>query len=190
MRKLTEYVQEIAAVATATVASDSKGESIELEAGVQLCLQMLQDVRTGNSKVLLVANGGSAAIASHAQNDLVKACDIRAMVFTEQPLLTALANDHGYESVYDRPTELWADGGDVMIAISSSGSSKNILRAANMAKNHSMKLITLSGFSENNELRKLGDVNFYSNSNQYGIIENVHSIITHSITDSMIPEVQ
>lgn len=186
---LNEYVQEIAAVASATVANDSQGKSIELEAGVELCLQLLDNVRVSNFKVLLVANGGSAAIASHAQNDLVKACGVRAMVFTEQPLLTALANDHGYKSVFDSPTVLWADEGDVMIAISSSGNSENILRAANKAKNNGMKLITLSGFNPDNELRKLGDINLYSASNKYGIVENVHSIIIHSITDSLIAEV-
>ena len=111
------------------------------------------------------------------------------MVFTEQPLLTALANDHGYKSVFDSPTVLWADEGDVMIAISSSGNSENILRAANKAKNNGMKLITLSGFNPDNELRKLGDINLYSASNKYGIVENVHSIIIHSITDSLIAEV-
>lgn len=186
MRKLTEYVQNIGAVASGTVVTDSQGNDVELEAGMIRCSELLRAADLNNSKVLLVANGGSAAIASHAQNDLVKACGIRAMVFTEQPLLTALANDNGYESVYDLPTSVWADAGDIMIAISSSGNSENILRAVKVANKSGIAVITLSGFDEGNALRKLGDINLYSNSSEYGIVENVHSIITHSLTDSLI----
>ena len=186
MHQLSEYVQEIASVAVATIATDSLGNSVELEEAVSRGIDLLSAARANNSKVLLVANGGSAAIASHVQNDLVKACGIRSMVFTEQPLLTALANDNGYDSVYQFPTNIWAEADDVMIAISSSGRSENILSAVNAAKIHGMKVVTLSGFDEDNDLRKQGDVNLYSKSSKYGIVENVHSIITHSITDSLI----
>jgi D-sedoheptulose 7-phosphate isomerase len=186
VHKLSEYVQEILAVAVATMATDSQRNRLELEDAVSLGVELLRTARANNSKVLLVANGGSAAIASHAQNDLVKACGIRSMVFTEQPLLTALANDNGYDSAYELPTDIWADAGDVMIAISSSGNSENILRAVKVAKKHGMKVVTLSGFDEDNDLRKQGDINLYSKSSKYGIVENVHSIIAHSITDSLI----
>ena len=186
MFKLSEYVQEIAAVVVATTATDSQENCLDLEEAVLMSIDLLRNVRTNKGKVLIVANGGSAAIASHVQNDLVKACGIRAMVFTEQPLLTALANDNGYGSAYELPTDVWAEAGDVMIAISSSGNSENILRAVNAAKKHEMKVVTLSGFDEDNDLCKQGDINLYSKSSEYGIVENVHSIITHSITDSLI----
>ena len=185
MHTLTDYVQQIATAATGTVVTDSRGNDVDLEAGMVRCIDMLREAGNNNAKVLLIANGGSAAIAPHVQNDLVKACGIRAMVFTEQPLLTALANDDGYETVYDLPTDVWAEVGDVMIAISSSGNSENILRAVGVAKKREMTVITLSGFDEGIALRKLGDVNLYSDSSEYGVVENVHSILTHSMTDSL-----
>jgi D-sedoheptulose 7-phosphate isomerase len=188
MHTLAEYAQEIAAVASGTVATDSAGDSLELDQAVSRSIDLLRAAGASGAKVLIVANGGSAAVASHAQNDLVKACGIRAMVFTEQPLLTAISNDNGYESSFELPTDIWADSGDVMIAISSSGRSENILRAVSVAKEHAMKVVTLSGFDEDNDLRRLGDVNLYSKSSQYGIVENVHSIITHLMTDSLIKQ--
>jgi D-sedoheptulose 7-phosphate isomerase len=184
----SEYVQEIASVAEHTIATDLQGNILGLEEAVSAGIGLLRAAGAANSKVLIVANGGSAAIASHVQNDLVKACGIRAMVFTEQPLLTAISNDDGYESAFELPTDIWSDAGDVMIAISSSGCSENILRAVNVAKRHGVKVVTLSGFDGDNNLRELGDVNLYSNSSEYGVIENVHSIITHSMTDSLKSE--
>jgi D-sedoheptulose 7-phosphate isomerase len=134
-------------------------------------------------KVIIIGNGGSAAIASHMQNDLCKACGIRAMVLTEAPLLTALSNDDHYMKVYAKLTDLWIDKGDLLIAISSSGESHNIIGAAITARLNNANVITLSGFKMDNPLRRKGAVNFYIPSMDYGVVELSHSIITHYLTD-------
>lgn len=105
------------------------------------------------------------------------------MVFTEASALTALANDYGYECVFERPVELWADADDLLVAISSSGQSENILRAARAASARNCRVITLSGFSADNPLRRLGNLNFYVPSPEYGYVELAHSVITHFLTD-------
>jgi len=137
-------------------------------------------------KVIVIGNGGSAAIASHMQNDLCKACGIRAMVLTETSLLTALSNDLNYNEAYPELVKLWADKGDTLVAISSSGKSENIIKSCRIAKQKGCSVITLSGFSTNNHLRKEGDVNFYIPSMDYGVVELSHSIITHYITDMIM----
>jgi D-sedoheptulose 7-phosphate isomerase len=138
-------------------------------------------------KVIIIGNGGSAAIASHMQNDLVKACGIRAMCFYDTPLLTAMSNDHGYNDAYYRQIDLWGDSGDVLVAISSSGQSQSILWPVARSKVLGVKVITLSGFKEDNPLCTKGDVNFYIPSCDYGYVEMTHSIITHYITDRLKP---
>ena len=132
---------------------------------------------------MIIGNGGSAAIASHMHNDLCKAVGIRAIIFNEPSLLTALSNDHGYGCVFERPIELWADSGDLLLAISSSGQSENILRAVRASLAPGCQVITLSGFKSDNPLRGMGHLNFYVPAQDYGLVELVHSGLTHFLTD-------
>lgn len=161
---------------------------VPLEASVAQVTQIILAGRAAplggqSRKILLVGNGGSAGIASHVHNDLSKAVGARAMVFNEAPLLTALSNDSGYESAFEILTSLWAAPGDVMIAISSSGSSANILRAVAAARHRGCEVVTLSGFAPDNALRREGNVNFYIASRDYGLVELAHNVLLHFITD-------
>ena len=115
---------------------------------------------------------------------------VRAMVFTEAPLLTALANDEGYSYVYERLINLWAAPGDLTIAVSSSGNSENIVRAARSARERGGKVVTFSGFKETNTLRGLGDLNFYLPADVYGFVEIGHAAILHAVTDAAMQRVR
>ena len=163
--------------------TDGKGIVLPLDEGASKAFEIVLSVQSNSGKVMVIGNGGSAAIASHMQNDLCKAAGMRAMVFDQTPLLTALSNDDGYGCVYERPVELWAEAGDLLVAISSSGKSENILRAVRAAAARECQIITLSGFDSDNPLRRLGDVNFYVSSSEYGYVESAHSVITHFLTD-------
>jgi D-sedoheptulose 7-phosphate isomerase len=147
---------------------------------------MILDAYSKNKKIILAGNGGSAAIASHVSVDLTKAGGIRAINFNESDLITCFANDYGYENWISKAIECYADPEDLVILISSSGQSPNIINAANKAKEINLPLITLSGFLENNPLRKIGTVNFWVNSSEYNIVEMAHNIILLSILDSLI----
>ena len=94
-----------------------------------------------------------------------------------------MANDLGYEHIYDVPFKLWIDKDDLLIIISSSGESKNLINVSNYAQDKEIKIITLTGFKSDNYIRNQGDINFYLDSCSYGIVENAHAIITHFITD-------
>ena len=92
---VTQYLQELSQLMLSVEVTDIDGKDIGLDEGTEIAIQMMLDARSASRKMLLTGNGGSAAIVSHVQNDLCKAGGIRAMVLTEQPLLTALANDDG-----------------------------------------------------------------------------------------------
>ena len=174
------YLEKLSGLLRETKVTDREGTPLSLEEGATRAVEMILSVP---HKIMLIGNGGSAAIASHMQNDLCKAVGRRAMVFNESPLLTALSNDHGYESVFEKPVELWAEPGDLLIAISSSGRSENILRAAQVSRQGGCQIVTFSGFRSDNPLRQLGDLNFYVASETYGHVEVTHMALTHFLTD-------
>lgn len=179
----TAYFHKLSELLLSLQVSDRHGAVLSLDEGASKAVDLILSVRSTSGKVMVIGNGGSAAIASHMQNDLCKAVGVRAMVFNEPPLLTALSNDHGYEYVFERPIALWANSGDLLLSISSSGQSKNILRAVRAAVELECQVITLSGFSTNNPLRRMGHLNFYVPSNSYGYVELAHSVLVHFLTD-------
>ena len=182
---LSTYLAEMHRLLGAMEIRDAAGATLSMDGGADAALDLLREIKRGNRTAFIVGNGGSAAIASHMQNDLCKAAGIRALVFTEQPLLTALTNDDGYEGAYETMVRLWAGKGDILVAISSSGRSKNILRAASAARTAGCRISTLSGFAGNNPLRLLGDVNFYVPSESYGHVEIIHATLTQFLTDAL-----
>ncbi len=179
----TEYVRGLTESLLRTLVTDLQGTQLSLDEGISATALALRSVQERSSKVLLIGNGGSAAIASHMQCDLCKAAEIRALVFNEAPFLTALSNDEGYANAFAQSVKLWAEAGDLLVAISSSGQSENILHAVSRARERGAKVVTLSGFSIDNPLRRLGDVNFYAPSREYGYVELIHSILGHLLTD-------
>jgi len=147
---------------------------------------LIENLEKTSGKVILVGNGGSASIASHVSIDFTKAANIRSINFNEASLLTCFANDYGYENWASNALNFYADSNDIAILISSSGQSKNIINAADKANKIGLPVITLSGFLENNPLRKMGDVNLWVNSSEYNIVESVHQIWLLSIVDYLI----
>ena len=152
--------------------------------------EILKEVKVSGKKIIVVGNGGSAAMASHVAVDLTKAAGCRAVTFNEADLLTCFANDYGYENWVERALKFYADKGDVVILISSSGTSKNIVNGANWAKQNGLKVITLSGFNSENPLRKIGDINLWVDSNGYNIIEMAHHIWLVSIVDYIVGSIE
>ena len=177
------YFHKLSELLLSLQVTDQNGVVLSFDEGTSRAVEMILSVKSASRKVMLIGNGGSAAIASHMQNDLCKAVRVRAMVFYETPLLTALCNDDGYECVFERQVELWANAGDLLLAISSSGQSENILRAVRASVAQGCQVITLSGFSADNPLRRMGHLNFYVPSQVYGYVEPAHSVLAHFLTD-------
>jgi len=134
-------------------------------------------------KIIIIGNGGSAAIASHVAVDLTKTAGIRAINFNEADLITCFANDYGYENWVSEALNSYSDVGDVAIMISSSGKSPNIINAAIQGRKKGLIIITLSGFLSSNPLKSLGELNLWVNSTSYNIIEITHCIWLLSLID-------
>jgi len=179
-----EYIQELSRLLSLTEVTEGTGERISLEEGMNRTISTILSKKSGGQKIIVIGNGGSAAIASHMQNDLCKAVSVRSLVFNEAPLLSALSNDLSYTVAFEVLIDLWAEKGDVLIAISSSGQSENIIRAADAAGKKGCHIITLSGFKSNNSLRRKGEINFYVPAENYGYVELGHSVLTHYISDA------
>lgn len=180
-RPYRDWIGAVVRLLESMQASDAD-DPLDLEDGVRRAVDRILAVRAPN-KVMLVGNGGSAAIARHMHNDLVKCVGVRAQVFFDVPLLTAITNDDGYEEVFEQPIRQWTDPGDVLVAISSSGRSENILRAARAAREAGADVIAISGFDADNPLRAMGSPSFWVDSHDYGAVESSHTILTHYLTD-------
>lgn len=159
------------------------GVSLGAEPGISATLQVLSVARKAGNNVYVIGNGGSSAVASHAMVDLVNVAKMRAFTLHEPALLTCIVNDYGYEHGYARLLAHMARPGDVLIAISSSGRSMNILNSATQVSEKGGRVITLSGFAHDNPLRVLGDINFWLDSSDYGMVEIGHQFLLHNIAD-------
>ncbi|MFH1359716.1 MAG: SIS domain-containing protein [Candidatus Omnitrophota bacterium] len=179
------YFKELIDLCQHITINDQKGRPLLIEKAFDRTVQMIMDHKN-KGKVFLIGNGGSAAIASHTMTDFIRNAKIPAMAFNDAALLTCMSNDYGYEKVYEKPIEVVVKRGDVLIAISSSGKSKNIIRAVRAAQKNKARVITLSGFNRNNYLSKLGEINFYVPSSSYGFVESIHFLICHCIVDTLI----
>jgi D-sedoheptulose 7-phosphate isomerase len=178
-----EYFDQLARSITDTQITNQLGSALSLNDGSQEAVKLILKAGT-YGKIIVIGNGGSAAIASHVQNDLCKAVGVKAMVLTETSLFTALINDHSYAEAYEKQVQMWAAADDLLLAISSSGKSENILRAAHAAAERHCTVITFSGFKPENPLRKMGTLNFYVPSSHYGFVELSHTSQLHFLTDS------
>ena len=145
------------------------------------------ETKNNSGKIIIVGNGGSAAISSHFSVDLTKNAKIRSINFNESDLITCFSNDYGFENWISEALKFYADKNDLLILISSSGKSQNMLNAADTAKNMNLNyVVTFTGFEQENPLSKKGHLNFWVNSSAYNFIENIHQIWLLSVVDLII----
>lgn len=190
METIARYFADLAAVIESVEATMEGGEPISLAGGLEEAIRLITRSTQAGRKVIFIGNGGSAAIASHQAVDFWKNGGMRAIAFNDSSLLTCVGNDYGYEQVFEKPVEMFADPGDVLIAISSSGRSENILRGARAGLLRGCYLITMSGFKPDNPLRSLGYRNFFAPSSSYGHVEIAHLALCHRIVDAIVERSQ
>jgi len=184
-KQLDRYFGTLANMLRNTEVTDHTSKSLPLEIGCEWVRNAAHQTHDAGCKIMFIGNGGSAGIASHLAIDFSKNGGLRALAFNDPSALTCLGNDLGYENVFAKQIDFHARWGDLLIAISSSGQSPNILEAVRVARRRSCKVVTYSGFSEENELRRTGDINFYvrANRNEYGFVEVSHLVLCHAILD-------
>ena len=153
---------------------------------IEQSVQLIQRSIHNKSKVYIVGNGGSASIASHVSVDFAKVARVPSSTFNNSNLITCFANDYGYENWVVEAIKAYTNINDLIILISSSGTSKNIVNAAQYCKDNYIDLITLSGFTKDNPLSTLGNVNFHIESTEYNYIEMSHHIILLALVDIFV----
>ncbi len=156
--------------------------------GFGLWKELTLNLKEKNRSIYLIGNGASASMASHFAADLAKNAHLHTEVFSDLSLITAISNDMGYKWVFAEPLRRRSRKGDMLVAISSSGESENILLACKTAHEKSLKIITLSGMSPENQLRKMGHLNVYVPAETYGLAETCHSVILHHWMDMVETE--
>ncbi len=179
MESWTDYVETIAGGLRAMAATDRTGAALTIADAVAAWVAMTRATAERGGQLYIIGNGGSAGMASHMAADACKNGHLRALAFNDPALLTATANDLAYDQVFSLPLERLARPGDLVVAISSSGNSPNIVRALEISRTLGLASITLTGMRADNRARTLGDVNFYVDTPRYGWAESAHQIILH-----------
>ena len=150
---------------------------------INASVNLIANTIKNKNKIYIVGNGGSSSIASHVSVDFTKVAKINCSTFNNANLITCFANDYKYENWVVEAIKAYSLEQDLFILISSSGTSKNIVNAAEYCKQKRINLITLSGFKKNNPLSQSGNINFHIESEEYNYIEMTHHIILLSIVD-------
>lgn len=151
---------------------------------------LILQVREKGNKLLFAGNGASASIASHARVDFTKQGKCRSLDFNEPNLITAFANDYGFEHFMARATEFFADDGDVLVLISVSGTSPNCVRAAEYARSRGMKVVSFTGKKADNPLRQLSDIGFWLDSAAYNVVECTHMLWMCTVVDMVVGQAE
>jgi D-sedoheptulose 7-phosphate isomerase len=161
--------------------------SITTKEGTNVSIDMVYDVLNStmenDGKLVFLGNGASASMASHFSLDFCKTLGFNAITLNDPVWLTAFSNDYGQEEMFREPIALLCQKRDVLMAISSSGESANIINAAQVANAIGMPVITFTGFESANTLRKQGDINYHVPHASYGIVESIHTVLLHMLLD-------
>ena len=144
MKHFKEWIRTLEKILETLEAADGSAASLEAEAGFDRLVAKTAETRQKNATIFLIGNGASASMASHVAADLSKNGKLRTMVLNDPSLLTAVGNDIGFSEVFSEPLQRFGTKTDLLVAISSSGRSPNILKAVKTARAIGMGIVTFS----------------------------------------------
>lgn len=133
-------------------------------------------ILSNKKKLIIIGNGGSASVASHFSTDYNKTVKKQCLNFSDHSMLTCLSNDYGYENWVKEVIKVHCAKGDILISISSSGESLNIINGIKEAKKKNIFCISLTGFKKNNHVSKISDINLWVDSENYNVVETLHLV--------------
>jgi D-sedoheptulose 7-phosphate isomerase len=173
------YQDRLATTLSGLEITDRSGSAVPHDDGFLRWVRLTHEVHEARRSLYFVGNGGSAMIASHMAIDASKNGGLRALAFNDPAFLTAISNDVSFDEVFAMPLAKFGQAGDLLMTISSSGNSPNIVRALETGRQAGMHLVTLSGKSPQNRSRSMGDLNFYVPADRYGWVECAHQVVIH-----------
>ena len=136
--------------------------------------------------MIFIGNGASASLASHAATDFTKQAKIPSIAFNDHNLITALSNDYGYRNWAAKAIEFYSGPNDMVIFISVSGESSNLIEGIDFAKKRALSTASLTGSSKTNSLKKKSEYSLWVNSKAYNIVESIHTIWITLIIDLFV----
>ncbi len=190
MDRVTGYFDNLNQSIRTAEATDKTGQKTSIDTAIAWTMKNVLAAHNGGGKIMFIGNGGSAGISSHCTTDYMKNGGLRAQCFNDGAQLTCLANDLGYENVFVYPINMHAKPSDLLIAISSGGKSPSITKAVEAAHSKGCNVLTLSGFGADNPLRRMGDMNIYLPSKEYGFVEIGHLAYCHIVLDLIMADRQ
>ncbi|WP_320172147.1 SIS domain-containing protein [Maridesulfovibrio sp.] len=156
-----------------------------IDKGFCLWKERTVKLREEGRVIYLIGNGASASMASHFSADLAKNAHVHTQVFTDLALITALANDISYDQVFVEPLRRRMTPNDMLVGISSSGNSPNVVNACRFAAEIGASVVTVTAMKPDNKMRQIGDLNFWIPAYTYGMAETGHACILHYWMDSV-----
>lgn len=148
--------------------------------------EQIFELRKSGNKAIFMGNGASYTIANHAALDYMSQLGIQTICAADQAVLTAFSNDFGYDHALERFCKINYKKGDILVCISSSGNSSNVVNAAKWVREQKGTVFTFTGFEADNKLSEIANENFWVNSKVYNVVESVHNLWLAMICDLMI----
>lgn len=181
-----EYLEQIIQHLRETKIYSASETCVSYETGIERLIEAFTVVKQMGKQVFFIGNGGSAAIASHMTADFMKNGGMKTYSLYDNSVTTCMGNDYGYEFIFSRPLEFLGNEEDLLVAISSSGNSQNIVNAIEVAQKKRMKIITFTGFAQDNRICKSGIWNVHVPVSHYGMVESIHNLILQQVVDLIL----
>jgi len=181
-----DYLAAASACLRDLAVTTGDGAALAPADGFERWVGLARDGHAHDQRIFFIGNGASAMMASHFAADACKNAGLNALAFNDASLLTAIGNDEAFEEIFSLPLSRLARAGDLVVAISSSGNSPNIVRALDTARSQRLRIVTLTGKRADNKARARGDLNFYVPADRYGWVECAHQLILHYWLDQYL----
>lgn len=183
---MKNYIEKIKWLLDEAQITDRCMCSYTYEDGLTNLIHLLEACKKSQNTLYFCGNGGSAGIAQHMTADFLKNGGMRTYNLYGPSTITCISNDLTYEYVFCKQLEMLAETGDILVSISSSGESENIVKAIETMRKQGGVVVTLTGFREQNRIRRMGDWNIYIPVEHYGMVESIHNLILQQIVDMIV----
>ncbi len=177
------YFEDIKKSLDSMVVTDNAGKILRADEALETWIDVCEEKRKQRGMFFFCGNGASATMAEHMSHDCFQNADFLTQTCSETSHITAISNDMSYEDVFSYRIGKMLKETDMLITISSSGNSPNVIKAIKTAKELGVYVVTVSGKKEDNQSRKLGDLNFYVPLETYGMVESAHAVLLHCWLD-------
>ncbi|MDE7204410.1 MAG: SIS domain-containing protein [Lachnospiraceae bacterium] len=178
-----QYINELIHTLEQTRVYIENDTELNYDTGMRTLVECFSRHKKADTQIFFIGNGGSSAIASHMTADFMKNGGMKTYSLYGNAVTTCMGNDYGYEYVFSRPLEFLGQENDLLVAVSSSGNSQNIVNAINTANAKNMETITFTGFKKDNKSKQLGTINVYVPSEKYGVVESIHNLMLQQVVD-------